>query len=152
MRILIDNVMQITDLLTALGVCVVLPVLIVWLVLRSRKHEVDRKTEILLKAIEAGIPIDENLLKNPKMPKSIKKDLMERFTGACVTTFMGIAFLALSLLPSDKGFGMFIGSAAPGAILLAIGIALFISYFCGRKMLAKEIEAEEKELNGKTQE
>ena len=50
--------MQITELLTALGICVILPVLIVWLVLRSRKHEVDRKTEVVLKAMEAGIPID----------------------------------------------------------------------------------------------
>ena len=144
--------MQVTDLLTALGVCVLLPVLIVWLVLRARKHEIDRKTEILLKAMEAGIPIDENMLKSSNKPKSIKKDLMDRFTGACITSLMGTAFLVLSLLPKDIGFGQFAGSAAPGAILLAVGIALFISYFCGRKMLATEIEAEEKELNEKPQE
>ena len=63
--------MLVTDLLTSLGICVLLPVLIVWLVLRARKHEIDRKTEILLKAMEAGIPIDENMLKSSKKPKSI---------------------------------------------------------------------------------
>ena len=33
-----------------------------------------------------------------------------------------------------------------GAILLAVGIAFLISYSKGKKMLAKEIEAEEKKL------
>ena len=33
-----------------------------------------------------------------------------------------------------------------GVILLAVGIGLFISYFVGKKLLAKEIEAEEQAL------
>ena len=143
--------MQITELLTALGICVILPVLIVWLVLRSRKHEVDRKTEVVLKAMEAGIPIDENLLKTKK-PKSIKRDLLDKLTGACVTTFMGAAFLVLSLLQDNRAFSDFDGMCFPGIILLAIGIALFIAYFSGKKMLAKEIEAEEKALLEKSSE
>ena len=36
--------------------------------------------------------------------------------------------------------------AVPGGVLLAIGIALFIVYFVGKKMLAKEIEAEERSI------
>ena len=31
-------------------------------------------------------------------------------------------------------------------MLLAVSVGLFVSYFAGKKMLAKEIEAEEKEL------
>ena len=41
-------------LLIPLGICVVLPVMIVWLVNRTRQNETNRKTEIMLKAIEAG--------------------------------------------------------------------------------------------------
>ena len=141
--------MLVTDLLTSLGICVLLPVLIVWLVLRARKHEIDRKTEILLKAMEAGIPIDENMLKSSKKPKSIKRDLIERMTGACVTTFMGISFLTLSIwgkaIPGAHSYD-FTYLSVPGGILLAIGLALFIAFFVGRKMLAKDIEAEEKAL------
>jgi hypothetical protein len=33
-----------------------------------------------------------------------------------------------------------------GGVLLAVGIGLFITYFVGKKMLAKEMEAEEKKL------
>ena len=137
------------EILVPLGICVVLPVLIVWLVLRARKNETDRKAEIMLKAIEAGAPIDPNLLtvKPKKRAKTIKQDLLERLTGASVTSAMGVAFLLLTFwganaFPDEDLEGLMF----PGAILLAIGIALFIVYFVGKKSLAKEIEAEEKAL------
>ena len=38
-----------------------------------------------------------------------------------------------------------------GAVIFAVGIAIFISYFAGKRMLAKEIEAEEKELGKKAE-
>lgn len=137
--------MEITELLTALGVCVVLPVLIVWMVLRARKHQIDRKTEIVMKAIEAGVPVDENFFKSPKKVKSTKKELIERLTGACVTSFLGIAFLTLSFFCDAE-------LEIPGGVLLAIGIALFIAFFIGRKMLAPDIAAEEKALTEKSEE
>ena len=38
-------------ILVPLGICVVLPVMIVWLVTRARQNETNKKTEIMLKAI-----------------------------------------------------------------------------------------------------
>lgn len=43
-------------------ICVVLPVMVVWLVLRSRKNTIDKQTEIAIKAIENGTPIDPEFL------------------------------------------------------------------------------------------
>ena len=37
-------------ILVPLGICVVLPVMIVWLVTRARQNETNKKTEIMLKA------------------------------------------------------------------------------------------------------
>lgn len=37
------------DILIPIGVCVVLPVMIVWLINRTRQNETNRKTEIMLK-------------------------------------------------------------------------------------------------------
>jgi uncharacterized protein YneF (UPF0154 family) len=34
-----------------------------------------------------------------------------------------------------------------GSIILAVGVAFFINYFIAKKMLAKEIEAEERQLS-----
>lgn len=141
--------MTTNELIIILGICVVLPVLIVWIALRARQHEVNRKADLILKAMEAGIPIDQEFLKpDKKKNRSIKQDLLDKLTGACVTTLMGTAFLLLNFFCPDS---IIAGYPTVGGILLAIGIALFISYFVGKNMLAKEIEAEEKGMDKKAE-
>lgn len=141
--------MTTNELIIILGICVVLPVLIVWIALRARQHEVNRKADLILKAMEAGIPIDQEFLKpDKKKNRSIKQDLLDKLTGACVTTLMGTAFLLLNFFCPGS---IMAGYPTVGGILLAIGIALFISYFVGKNMLAKEIEAEEKEMDKKAE-
>ena len=134
------------EVLVPIAVCVVLPVMIVWLIGRVRQNETNRKAEIMLKAIENGQTINPDMFKNPvKKKASVKQDLLDKFNGACITSLMGVAFLILYLVNGAKGyFGSYLPYAA-GA-MLAVGIGLFVSYFVGKKMLAKEIEAEEKEL------
>jgi len=133
-------------------ICVVLPVMIVWLVSRAKQNEANRRAEIMLKAIEAGMPVDTELLKpRKKAPESIKQDLLGKLTGACITSLMGIAFLVLGIIRAinpEFAHGIaFNPSWLPaGGVLLAVGIGLFITYFAGKNMLAKEIEAEEKKL------
>jgi hypothetical protein len=64
---------------------------------------------------------------------------------------MGIAFLVIGLVNRTNP-GMFKGlwfletALSAGAILLAIGVALFLSYLVSKRTLAKEIESEEKNL------
>ena len=137
--------MDLGSILVPICICVVLPVLIVFLIGRVRQNEMNRKTEIVLKAIENGQSIDPDLFKSRPKKTSIKKDLLEKLNGACVTSLMGAAFLLLYLFMGNPyGFKYFLPYAA-GA-MLAVGIGLFISYFAGKKMLAKEIEYEEKGL------
>ena len=141
------------EIVIPIFVCVVLPVTIVWLVARTKQNETNKKAEIMLKAIESGATVDMNQFNTEKKgPKTIKQDLLEKFTGACITTFMGIAFIAWAVvgyLHPEYTDGRLFNHLAPvaGGVLLAVGIALFISYFVGKKFLAKEIEAEEKNMN-----
>ena len=135
-------------------ICVVLPVSIVWLVARTRQQETNKKAEIMLKAIEAGVPVDMTQFepaKKQKASKSIKQDLLEKLNGACITGLMGIGFLTLGILRTlnwEFGRHVFMNKfwLPAGCVLLAVGIGLFISYFAGKKLLAKEMEAEEKKL------
>ena len=136
------------DIVVPIFICVVLPIAIVWIAQQARQNAINKKTEVLLKAIEAGIPVDLGQPEESrKTVKSIKKELLERFTGACVTSGMGIVFLVLVAL-GHSGINAWFSYTLPiaGGVLLAVGIALFISYFVGKKMLAGEIEAEEKAL------
>ena len=140
-----------TDILVPIFICVVLPVALVLLGVIARRNEVNRKTEVALKSIEAGVPIDPNYFKTTTKERSTKKMLLGRLTGACIVSLLGVAFLVLGFFGQDiieeevDSFLYFF----PAGVLLAIGIALFITYFVGKKMLAKEIELEEKALEKK---
>lgn len=145
-----------TDIIIPIFVCVVLPVAIVWIVNRAKQNETNRKAEIMLKAIESGAQVDPEYFKSYQKPskriKGVKEDLLDKLTGACVTSFMGLAFIALAVVSNclpDFADGIWFGGLMPvaGGVLLAVGLALFISYFVGKKMLAAEIEAEEKALS-----
>lgn len=130
------------DILIPISICCILPVMIVWLTMRTAQNETDRKAEVMIKAIEAGIALDANFFKaQQKRQKSLKERLLGRFTGACVSALIGIAMLITGILFSSNMLQFYV---LCGGILLSVGIALFIAYFAGRKMLAKEIEAEEK--------
>ena len=144
--------MNFVEMLIPVSVCVVLPVMIVWLVMRARQNETNRKAEIMLKAIENGQMVDPDYFKSsPKKAKTIKQELLEKLNGACITTFMGVVFLLLFIVDA---YGPGLPSAiilkellpVAGGVMLAVGIGLFITYFAGKKMLAKEIEAEENNL------
>ncbi|MBR5199555.1 MAG: hypothetical protein IKW20_06970 [Bacteroidales bacterium] len=137
--------------LVPLGIFVALPVMIVWLVTRARQNEINRKTELLLKAMESGAQIDTNLIASPIGGKTIKERLLKRLTAGCIFTLMGIVFLTIGIVnginlqPGMSNDSAVIPSVF-GGIWLAIGVSFFIVFFVGRKMLAKEISAEEKTL------
>ena len=142
------------EILIPISVCVVLPVMVVWLVNRTRQNEINRKADIMLKAIESGATIDANFFKAQQENKSIKERLLKRLTGACIFTLTGLVFAVIGLfnwtnLTENISNDSAVIPMIFGGIFLAIGISLFVVFFVGRKMLAKEIEAEEKALENK---
>ena len=143
------------DIFVPLGICVVLPVMIVWLVQRARQNETNKKTEIMLKAIESGATIDAEFFKAQQVqkgPKTIKERLLKRLAGGCICTLMGIVltiigFVCRSMMSElDLSIESFTVSCTLGGIIFAIGIGLLIVFFVGKRMLAREMEAEAKEM------
>ena len=136
------------DFLIPIGVCVVLPVMIVWLVSRSRRHETDRKAEIMLKAIEAGVPIDPALFAKPaeRKAKTRQEKLLENLSSACICSLMGLFFLAIGIVDQFTDWEGFLSpdiTITGGGVLLAVGISLFVTYFSGKKMLSEYPEDQE---------
>ena len=145
---------ELVGILVSLGICVALPVLIVWLVTRTRQNEINKKTEIMLKAIESGATIDADFFKDAqKKQKSTKERLLNRLIWGCAASILGVGLAVLGIVLWVNWNGTSSNdSIVPlvfAGIFLAIGIALFIGFFVGRKMLAKEMEAEEKALEQK---
>ena len=132
-------------------ICVVLPSLVIWLIGRVKQNETNRKAEIMLKALDNGAKIDSDFFKSSSGSKTIKERLLGRLTGACVTGLIGVAILTVAIymrcaLEWAKNDDVVIITTLLGGILFAVGVALFIVYFSGKKMLAKEIAAEEKQI------
>ena len=146
------------EILVPIAICVVLPVMIVWLINRTRQNETNRKTEIMLKAIESGATIDADFFKaqqEQKGPRTIKERLLRRLTGGCVFTLMGVAFALIGLVNRSMMTDIHMSNDAftmpciLGGIFFSIGVALLIVFFVGKKMLVKEMEAEAKEIEQK---
>ena len=134
------------------GILVVMPVMIVWLVNRTRQNETNRRTEIMLKAIEAGTPVNLDLFepqKKQKSPKTIKERLLVYLLGGCMTVLLGVVALVVCyiIVMEEHGFGpeSLMALIASG-VFFSIGISLVIAYAVGMKTLSKEIEAETKSL------
>ena len=126
----------------------VLPIVIIWLNIRQRMNETDKRTQVVLAAIEKNPDVDiEELIKkiSPKK-KLLKEKLLEKLLWGCITVLLGIGMIVCHIYVDITT-----NSTSPcgfiGIILLAVGIAFFVNYRLGKKMLAKEIEAEEKRVS-----
>lgn len=136
-----DNLVEI---LVPLGAAVVLPICVVSIIFRSAMAEDRNRKEIILAALEKNPNLNvEDLLKGmKKSEKLIKEKLLARLQRGCLCCLMGVAFVLLSFFLSVQNEHLLIA----GAALIPIGIAFLISYFVGRRMLAKEMEAEQQNM------
>ena len=129
----------------------VLPIVGYWLYVREQMNESKNRTQIVLAAIEKNPDMDiEELMKkiSPKK-KLLKEKLLTKLLWGGITALLGLGLLGFCAwwgwfggMPSDSlSFFSLIG-----AVLLAIGIAFLVNYFIGKKMLAREMEAEQQKL------
>lgn len=133
------------QLLVPIGVAVVLPITIVAIVFKSALASERNRKEIILAALEKNPNLDvEDLVKRMnKSEKLIKEKLLAKLQRGCLCCLMGVALVLLYFFLSVQNEFLIIA----GAALIAIGIAFLISYFVGRRVLEKEMEAEEQNMN-----
>ena len=129
----------------------ILPIVWLWLKARQNMNETDTRKQIVLAAIEKNKETDvEDLLKKmaPKQ-KLLKEKLLAKLLWGCIFSLIGFIIFGCGLWidwcggsdPDEIHYLYFCGG-----VLFAIGIGFLIYYFVGKKMLAKELEAEEKKL------
>ncbi|MBQ7180815.1 MAG: hypothetical protein IJR87_05935 [Bacteroidaceae bacterium] len=114
-------------------------------------NETNQRTQIVLAAIERNSETDvEDLLKKmAPQKKLLKEKLLTKLLWGGIIAFLGIALIGFCIVQSIIGDMPTDGLqqlSLVGAILLGIGIALLVNYNVGKKMLAKEMEAEQAKL------
>ena len=132
-----------TAVLIVTGVCVVMPVVIVAVAFKQKEHTIDRKMDVLSKAVENGQEIDPALFADEKSSKSLKLRLINRATWGVVLSVVAIVMLACALFVNYDPEGLVIS----GGIILAAGIGMLFSFFAGKRWLTPEIEADEIEAD-----
>lgn len=78
------------------GVCIALPLIILWMTNKRKNHEIDKKTEILMALLEKNPDLDPaEVLDKLDMSsedgnKPLKERLLEKLLGGCICTLIGI--------------------------------------------------------------
>jgi hypothetical protein len=142
---------HLTEILVPIACGCVLPIVAILSGVRKKMNETNQRTQIVLAAIEKNpdMDIEELLKKFSRNGKLLKEKLLTKLLWGCLTILLGIGLIGLGAWLGYVGGG---GTDDPfvsvcfGLIALGVGIAFMINYFVGKKMLAKEIEAEEKRV------
>ena len=138
-------------IIIVIGCCVVLPLLIVWMTNKRKRHEIDKKTEILKTLLEKNPDLDPVEVMNKlnmsqdSSKKSLKQSLLEKLLNGCICMLVGLVIFL------THHYGMiFLGSKAigivGGGVLTAVGVAFIIYYCVSKNVLRNELEAEERQL------
>lgn len=141
----------ITGMIFIIACGCILPIVMVLMNTRRRMNETETRKQIVLAAIEKNKETDvEELLKKmaPKQ-KLLKEKLLSKLLWGCIFSLIGFIIFGCGLWidwcggsdPDEIHFLYFCGG-----VLFAIGLGFLIYYFVGKRLLAKEIEAEEKKL------
>lgn len=132
----------------------ILPITLVALSVRQKANENQARTQIIMAALEKNPNMDvEELIKkmSPKT-KLLKEKLLALLLRGSISLLIGIGLIIMEIYMCYVGGSHIDGLLSVcgvGIILTAIGIAFLINYYIGKKMLAKEIEAEQNNLLNK---
>lgn len=123
-----------------------IPILIAILSYRRKVNDTNKRAEVALAALEkSNGTVPEELMKSLNKPqKSLKERLLGKLLWGLSFTIFGAVLFVAKIVRYNAGTTDEIISLG-GIALLALGIGYLVYYFVGRRMLAKEIEAEEKE-------
>ena len=135
-----------TSTLVPIFVCVVLPVAIVLITSLSKMNVENKRTQIIIKAIEANKDVDtDKLIESLKKPEKTAREILNgRLLRGCMYSLIGVALAIVGIVNLATGSDF---SADPvtvpfvfGGISLAIGISYLIVWKVTRKQVSNTIE------------
>lgn len=142
---------DITGIIIVLGTAVILPITIVFLTSRKKMQFEKNRKEIILAALEknANIDVEELVKKMNKPEKLLKEKLLKKLQWGMLAFFLGIGLIGFGLYLELANAGLYsdvLTYICGGVASFAVGIAFLANYHVGKKMLAKEMEAEEQKM------
>ena len=133
--------MNMTEVIVPVAVSCVMPIALMWLLMRASIKKSESKANVMIKAIENGADVNPDVFKAlTKQGKSTRMKLVNRLEAGVILTLVGLMFVICAVcgLGSFEYWGFY-----PGIPLLAAGIGFLASFFFGMNFLKTQIEAEE---------
>lgn len=127
------------DILVPIFVCVILPVSIVAIVYAAKINGDNRRSQVLIKAIESNCEIDADKLAEAlqKPKKSMREILNLRLLRGCIFSLIGFALCIIGIVSSCTGREFSSDSVTVplvfGGGFIAIGLSYLIVYYVTRK-------------------
>ena len=130
-----------TATLVPIFVCVVLPVAVVAIIAATKMNNDNKRSKVLIKAIESNCGIDADklaeALQKPKKPA--REILNNRLLLGCIFSFVGLALCIVGIVSLCMGTEF---SADPvtvplvfGGASLAVGLSYLVVYLVTRKQI-----------------
>lgn len=122
-------------------ICVVLPVAVVLIVALTKINADNKRTQVIIKAIEANRDVDadklaDSLKKTPRMPQEL---LNLRLLRGCIFSFVGLALAIVGIVNLANGTPAIEDQVTVplmfGGASLAIGLSYVVVYFVTRKQI-----------------
>lgn len=130
-----------TSTLVPIFICVVLPVSVVLISALKNMHNENKRSEVLLKAIEANNSIDaDKLAQALAKPRLTPRELLNlRLLRGCLFGFTGICLIIAGLIGLANNVPFEADQVSVpiifGAPFLAIGLSYIVVYFVTRKQV-----------------
>lgn len=127
------------DLIIVTGVCVVMPVMIMWIIYRAIINGDNQRAAVLMEAIRSNNSIDaDRLAEALSKPRRTPRELLNlRLLRGCIFTLVGVATAVSLLLLIVDGSNGWLNAwlLIISGTLLAVGISYLIVYFVTRKQI-----------------
>ena len=141
------NVVEIISVIAVFG----LPAFIVAIIMKVKNNKIKAQEKVLLKSIEMGQPVNIDMFldeQNRKYGKGgLKLTLLRKIQSGIACFLIGLLLLVLCLIGKVSFNETIIFMLS--FVFLSLGVAFIVSFFIGRKMMAKELaenELDTKEL------
>lgn len=137
---------QIVGMVVPISVCVVLPVLVLWLTIRKRINIENARKEIIIAAIEKNpnLDIEQCISKIKPKERLLKEKLLGKLLWGTITSLVGLTLvIAAMVIRKNATSDATMTCAIFGGVFVSVGISFLANFFIGRRMLSKEIKTEE---------
>lgn len=130
-----------TATLVPIFVCVVLPVAVVAIIAATKMNNDNKRSKVLIKAIESNCGIDaDKLAEALQTPKKTAREILNnRLLLGCIFSFVGLALCIVGIVSLCMGTEF---SADPvtvplvfGGASLAVGLSYLVVYLVTRKQI-----------------